>query len=83
MKIREKGQGGARVPMNEKTLSALFDYQCFEEEPSLGEIIDEVGDRYGTELPDDELADVSAAGEAQPARRRHDPEGGNPWDGAK
>ena len=53
--------------ISEKTLSALFDYQLFENEPSLRKLIDEVENEYGTEISDDDLSLVSAAGETTSA----------------
>lgn len=37
--------------ISEKTLSALFDYQLFENDPSLQQLIDEVENEYGTKFP--------------------------------
>ena len=49
----------------EKLLKTLFDYQRFEDEPSLQNIIEETEERYqGKELSDDDLNTVSAAGDA-------------------
>ena len=47
----------------EKKLKKLFDYQRFAGNPHLARIISETEDRYGKELSDDSLAQVSAAGE--------------------
>ena len=49
--------------LNEKTLSLLFDYQRFEHEPELEALLDEAENEYCAELSDDDLAQVSAAGE--------------------
>ena len=68
--------GAADAPVNEKMLSALFDYQKFENEPSLAALIDETEHRYGGEIPDDELFDVSAAGEPVPVKKPKDPRDG-------
>ena len=51
----------------EALLKNLFDFQRFEEEPGLAEIIQDTMERYGTEdhvLSDEDLALVNAAGEA-------------------
>lgn len=58
--------------ISEKTLSALFDYQLFENEPSLRKLIDEVENEYGTEISDDDLSLVSAAGETVSAEKHND-----------
>ena len=47
----------------EKKLRLLFDYQRFENEPALGRIIEQVEGGI-TELSDDDLALVNAAGDA-------------------
>lgn len=62
--------------ISEKTLSALFDYQLFENEPSLRKLIDEVENEYGTEISDDDLSLVSAAGEATSAEKHRDKKDG-------
>lgn len=43
--------GAADAPVNEKILSELFDYQKFENEPSLAALIDETEHRYGSVIP--------------------------------
>lgn len=47
-------------------LNQLFEYQRFAENPTIDELISEVGRRYNVsrrcELPDDDLAFVAAAG---------------------
>ena len=62
--------------ISEKTLSALFDYQLFENEPSLRKLIDEVENEYGTEISDDDLSLVSAAGETTSAEKHRDKKDG-------
>lgn len=47
----------------EAILKMLFDYQRFENEPTLGRIIDETEKIKGYELEDSELENVAAAGE--------------------
>lgn len=60
----------------EKTLSALFDYQLFENETSLRKLIYEVENEYGAEISEDDLSLVSAAGEeAVPSKKRKDKKG--------
>ncbi len=49
--------------LSEGTLFQLFDYQRFENDPQLQALIDGVEGVYGAELSDDELTQVSAAGE--------------------
>lgn len=62
--------------ISEKTLLALFDYQLFENEPSLRKLIDEVENEYGTEISDDDLSLVSAAGETMSAEKHMDKKDG-------
>ena len=62
--------------LNEKTLSLLFDYQRFEHEPELEALLDEAENEYCAELSDDDLAQVSAAGEAKRINRRETDEDG-------
>lgn len=62
--------------ISEKTLSALFDYQLFENEPSLRKLIDEVENEYGTEISDDDLSLVSTAGETTSAEKHRDKKDG-------
>lgn len=69
--------GAADTPVNEKILSELFDYQKFENEPSLAALIDETEHRYGGEIPDDELFGVSAAGETAPVKKPKNPRDGD------
>lgn len=64
----------AATAFHEQMLSALFDYQKFENEPSLMALIDETERLYGAEIPDDELFDVSAAGETVPVKKFKKPE---------
>ena len=49
--------------MDEK-LQKLFDFQCFQQNSRLAAIMDDVAKRYANALTDDDLAFVSAAGEA-------------------
>ena len=56
--------------ISEKTLSALFDYQLFENEPSLRKLIDEVENEYGAEISEDDLSLVSATGETESSEKR-------------
>ena len=47
-----------------KKLRKLFEFQRFENDAALKSIIDETEKRYfGTELPDTELSELSAAGD--------------------
>ena len=55
--INNKSRQPNTLPkISEKTLSALFDYQLFENDPSLRKLIDEVENEYGTEIPDETVA---------------------------
>ncbi len=63
------------MKISEKTLSILFDYQRFENDRSLEELIDNAEDKYSAELSDDDLSSVSAAGEPR-ARKKKDFEDG-------
>ena len=76
MEKRKFGRFMSKPHLSEKTLSALFDYQRFEQNPLLGALIDETGSEYGAEISDDDISRVSAAGEARPAERRRDGEDG-------
>lgn len=49
----------------ENKLKKLFDYQHFENNSRLAELISETENRYAAELSDDELFMVSAAGEVE------------------
>lgn len=49
----------------ENKLTQLFDYQKFENNPKLEGIIQETKKRYAQVLSDDNLYQVSAAGEAE------------------
>ena len=49
----------------ENKLKKLFDYQHFENNSRLSELISETESRYAAELSDDELFMVSAAGEVE------------------
>lgn len=66
------GQPNIKPKISEKTLSALFDYQLFENDPSLQKLIDEVENEYGAEISDDDLSFVSAAGETVSAEKHND-----------
>ena len=44
-------------------LEKLFDFQKFEKNPKLDNLINESLNRYGTELSDDDVALASAAGD--------------------
>lgn len=70
------GQPNMKPKISEKTLSALFDYQLFENDPSLQKLIDEVENEYGTEISDDDLSLVSAAGETMSAEKHRDKKDG-------
>ena len=70
---KAKWSGGASG-LNEKTLSLLFDYQRFEHEPE--PLLDETENEYCAELSDDDLVQVSAAGEAKRIKRRGTDEDG-------
>ncbi len=77
MVLKKPNRGADGASAGEKLLFALFDYQKFENEPSLQTLIDETERRYGTELPDDALLDVNAAGETVPVRKPKDPGDGD------
>lgn len=62
--------------ISEKTLSLLFDYQLFENEPSLRKFIDEVENEYGAEISDEDLSLVNAAGETVSAEKHRDKKDG-------
>lgn len=55
--------------LSERALFQLFDYQRFENDPQLQALIDGVEGVYGAELSDDELTQVSAAGELYRKKR--------------
>ena len=55
----------------EKKLTELFDFQRFENDTALQEIIDEVEGRY-VEMSDDELEMLSAAGDPYTRLLDHD-----------
>lgn len=50
----------------EKKIKKLFDYQRFEKNEKLEKLIRDTENRYATELSDDDLSFVSAAGENTP-----------------
>lgn len=56
--------------ISEETLFALFDYQQFESNPELAALIAETESEYSGEISDDDLLNVSAAGEASPQKER-------------
>lgn len=47
----------------ENKLKSLFEYQKFENNSRLAKLIRETESRYGTELSEDELSMISAAGD--------------------
>lgn len=47
----------------ENKIRLLFDFQKFDNNSRLAELISQTENRYGTELSDDELTQVSAAGD--------------------
>ncbi len=53
----------------EKTLKALFDFQRFSGNSRLAEIISDTEKRYDNTLSDDDLENVSAAGEPFPPKK--------------
>lgn len=53
----------------EKKLKKLFDYQRFEKNQRLEELIRETESRYAKELSEEDLSLVSAAGEIKEARK--------------
>ena len=70
MEHKKAKWSGDASGLNEKTLSLLFDYQRFEHEPELEALLDEAENEYCAELSDDDLAQVSAAGEAKRGMNR-------------
>ena len=70
MATRKNKQTKEMSSFNENMLSSLFDYQRFENDPVLQALIDETEKSYGGEISDDELPQVSAAGEAMPTEKR-------------
>ena len=76
MEKKKTEMAGTIRRLNEKTLALLFDYQRFENDPRLEAMIGETENEYGAELSDDARAQVSAAGEARPGKRRGDAEDG-------
>ena len=75
MEHKKAKWSGGISSLNEKTLSLLFDYQRFENDPQLETLIDEMESEYSAELSDDDLSQVSAAGEARLMKRRKGTEG--------
>lgn len=74
--IRKKNQQTSPPsPLDERTLSMLFDYQKFENDPLLERLIHETESLYDGEISDDDLSQINAAGEIAPARKRQDSEG--------
>ena len=72
MEHKKAKWSGDASGLNEKTLSLLFDYQRFEHEPELEALLDETENEYCAELSDDDLVQVSAAGEMGTARYESD-----------
>ena len=70
MAIRKNKQTKEMSSFNEDMLSSLFDYQRFENDHVLQALIDETEKSYGGEISDDELSQVSAAGEVIPTEKR-------------
>lgn len=60
---KKRSNGAEMARLSERALFQLFDYQRFENDPQLQALIDGVEGVYGAELSDDELTQVSAAGE--------------------
>lgn len=60
---KERSNRAEMTRLSERALFQLFDYQRFENDPQLQALIDGVEVVYGAELSDDELTQVSAAGE--------------------
>lgn len=56
----------------EKTLKVLFDFQNFSGNPRLAKIISETEKRYCGTLSDDDLKNLSAAGELFPSEKTED-----------
>lgn len=54
----------------EKRLKALFDYQRFEKNSRLADIVEQTESRYKVELSDEELFFVNAAGELNTENRK-------------
>lgn len=72
--MEQKKSDRTKAPcLREEMLFRLFDYQRFEDDPQLQSLIDGVESTYGAELSDDELIQVSAAGELY---RKKQPDGG-------
>ena len=62
-------EGQKEVSVTENKLKRLFDYQTFENLPSLEKIIRDTEEKFGAELDDDSLSLVAAAGDlADPAK---------------
>ena len=51
----------------EKKLKELFEYQRFAKNPELDRLIRQTENRFGTELSDDDLSFVNAAGDGSSA----------------
>lgn len=69
---RKNEQSKNTFSASEKELFGLFDYQRFENDPVLKMLIEEAESDYGTEISDDMLSQVSAAGEIKPEKKRKD-----------
>lgn len=75
--IRRKNNQQKKIfSASKKELFALFDYQRFENDPVLKALIDEAEGAFCTEISDDMLSQVSAAGEAAPESKCKDHEDG-------
>lgn len=73
---RKTNQQKKTFSASEKEFFTLFDYQRFENDPVLKALIDEAEGAFGSEISDDMLSQVSAAGEATPESKREDREDG-------
>ncbi len=62
--------------MKKRAFRTFFDYQRFENDPVLKALIDEAEGAFCTEISDDMLSQVSAAGEAAPENKCKDREDG-------
>ena len=61
---------GATHAYDKKTLERLFDFQKFSQNSRLADLIDETEKRCDNALSDDELENVSAAGEPAVPKNR-------------
>ena len=62
----------------EETLEVLFDYQRFENDPALEQLIAETEEAFGNEISDEDLFGVSAAGDPDAGRKKPDNSGDKP-----